>query len=190
MEEKDAKGATEPLPFFQEKRVLVVAAVVLLADQITKHLVVSNIRYAGEKQGVNEHLPEAVVMIDGFLRFVNWHNTGAAWSIFQNSSLPLAAVSVVALMALIRYRHHFEIHTKRGKVAMGMLIGGIVGNLIDRVVYQHVVDFIRFYLYQRGRGEIGYPAFNIADMGICVGVGMLFVQAWREQPTKEQKREE
>ena len=73
---------------------------------------------------------------------------------------------------------------------MGMLIGGIVGNLIDRVVYQHVVDFIRFYLHQRGGGEIGYPAFNIADMAICVGVGMLFVQAWREQPTKEQNREE
>ena len=64
---------------------------------------------------------------------------------------------------------------------MGMLIGGIVGNLIDRVAYEHVVDFIRFYLKQRGGNEIGYPAFNIADMGICVGVGLLFVMAWREQ---------
>ena len=73
---------------------------------------------------------------------------------------------------------------------MGLLMGGIVGNLIDRVVYQHVVDFIRFYLHQRGGEERGYPAFNIADMAICVGVGILFVQAWREQPTKEQNKEE
>ena len=64
---------------------------------------------------------------------------------------------------------------------MGMLIGGIVGNLIDRVAYEYVVDFIRFYLKQRDGNEIGYPAFNIADMGICVGVGLLFVMAWREQ---------
>ena len=179
MEEKDAKGGPEPLPFFQEKIILAVAATVLIADQLTKQIVVNTIDTA-----------EQIIIIEGFLKFVNWHNTGAAWSQFEGKSLHLAVISLVALGALIHYRHHFEIHTKRGKFAMGMLMGGIVGNLIDRVAYQHVVDFIRFYLHQRGGGEIGYPAFNIADMAICVGVGMLFVQAWREQPTKEQNREE
>ena len=179
MEEKDAKGAPEPLPFFQEKIILAVAATVLIADQLTKQIVVNTIDTA-----------EQIIIIEGFLKFVNWHNTGAAWSQFEGKSLHLAVISLVALGALIHYRHHFEIHTKRGKFAMGMLMGGIVGNLIDRVVYQHVVDFIRFYLHQRGGGEIGYPAFNIADMAICGGVGMLFVQAWREQPAKEQNREE
>ena len=179
MEEKDAKGGPEPLPFIQEKIILAVAAIVLIADQLTKQIVVNTIDTA-----------EQIILIEGFLKFVNWHNTGAAWSQFEGKSLHLAAISFVALVALIHYRQHFETHTKRGKFAMGMLMGGIVGNLIDRVVYQHVVDFIRFYLHQRGGGEIGYPAFNIADMAICVGVGMLFVQAWREQPTKEQNKEE
>ena len=179
MEEKAAQGAPEPVPFIQEKRVLIIAAIVLLADQLTKQMVVHTVDTKSQ-----------IVIIEGFLKLVNWHNTGAAWSQFQGKSLHLAIISFIALGALIHYRHHFEIHTKTGKAAMGMLIGGIIGNLIDRVAYQHVVDFIRFYLHQRGGGEIGYPAFNIADMGICVGVGLMFVQAWREQPTKEQKEGE
>ena len=97
---------------------------------------------------------------------------------------------MIALGALIYWRHQFEIRTQTGKLAMGMLIGGIVGNLIDRVVHQHVVDFVRFYLKQRGGNEIGYPAFNIADMGICVGVGLLFVMAWREQEADETEADE
>jgi len=179
MEEKAAQRAPEPLPFIQEKRVLIIAAIVLLADQLTKQMVVHTVDTKSQ-----------IVIIEGFLKLVNWHNTGAAWSQFQGKSLHLAIISFIALGALIHYRHHFEIHTKTGKVAMGMLIGGIIGNLIDRVAYQHVVDFIRFYLHQRGGGEIGYPAFNIADMGICVGVGLMFVQAWQAQPINEQQKEE
>jgi len=179
MEEKAARGDTEPVPFFQEKRILTIAFIVLVADQLTKQIVVHTIDPTNQ-----------IIIIEGFLKFVNWHNTGAAWSQFQGKSLHLAVISFFALGALIHYRHHFEIHTKSGKVAMGLLIGGIIGNLIDRVIYQHVVDFVRFYLHQRGGGEIGYPAFNIADMAICVGVGMLFVEAWREQPTEEKKKEE
>ena len=179
MEEKAARGDTEPVPFFQEKRILTIAFIVLVADQLTKQIVVHTIDPTNQ-----------IIIIEGFLKFVNWHNTGAAWSQFQGKSLHLAVISFFALGALIHYRHHFEIHTKSGKVAMGLLIGGIIGNLIDRVIYQHVVDFVRFYLHQRGGGEIGYPAFNIADMAICVGVGMLFVEAWREQPKEEKKKEE
>ena len=169
--------ATEPkgpVPFLQEKRILLTAALVLLADQLTKLIVINAIDTS-----------QQVIVIEGFLKFVNWHNTGAAWSQFQGKSLQLAGISVIALGALIYWRHQFEIRTQTGKLAMGMLIGGIVGNLIDRVVHQHVVDFVRFYLKQRGGNEIGYPAFNIADMGICVGVGLLFVMAWREQEADE-----
>ena len=70
-----------------------------------------------------------------------------------------------------------------------MLIGGIIGNMIDRLAYQHVIDFIRFYINRRESGEMGYPAFNIADIGICIGVGLLFVMAWREQKKTEEKGE-
>jgi signal peptidase II len=109
---------------------------------------------------------------------------------FQGRSLPLAALSVVAMIALIRYRHHFETHTPSGKLALGLLIGGILGNLIDRVAYQYVIDFVRFYLIRNDGTEMGYPAFNIADMGICIGVGLLFLLAWREGPPTEEVDEE
>jgi len=57
--------------------------------------------------------------------------------------------------------------------------------MIDRIAYQHVIDFIRFYIERREGGTLGYPAFNIADIGICVGVGILFVMAWRGQKELE-----
>jgi signal peptidase II len=175
----EAPPRSERVSFFQEKRILTTAAIVLVADQITKQLI---IRALGTG--------ESKVVIEGFFRFVNWQNTGAAWSMFEGSSLPLAALSMVALIALIKYRHHFETHTPTGKLALGLLIGGILGNLIDRVAYQHVIDFVRFYIIRSDGTEAGYPAFNIADMGICVGVGLLFLLAWREGTSVEEEREE
>ncbi len=175
----DRQSTGDPVPFFEEKRVLITAAIVLVADQISKQII---IRTHGDN--------DFTVVIEGFLRFVNWKNTGAAWSMFEGSSLPLAALSVVALIALIRYRHHFETHTPTGKLALGLLIGGILGNLIDRVAYQHVIDFVRFYIIRSDGSELGYPAFNIADMGICFGVGLLFLLAWREGTSDEEEREE
>ena len=180
MEEPKAEAAppSETVSFFEEKRILATAAIVLVADQITKLLVLRALE--GN---------ETKIVIEGFLRFVNWKNTGAAWSMFEGSSLPLAALSVVALIALIKYRHHFETHTPTGKLALGLLIGGIIGNLIDRVAYQHVIDFVRFYLIRSDGSELGYPAFNIADMGICIGVGLLFLLAWREGSPDEEENE-
>ena len=180
MEEPKAEAAppSEPVSFFEEKRILATAAIVLVADQITKQLVLRALE-GGETK----------IVIEGFLRFVNWKNTGAAWSMFEGSSLPLAALSVVALIALIKYRHHFETHTPTGKLALGLLIGGIIGNLIDRVAYQHVIDFVRFYLIRSDGSELGYPAFSIADVGICIGVGLLFLLAWREGSPDEEETE-
>ena len=174
-EATDPKG---PVPFLQEKRILLTAALVLLADQLTKLIVIGTIEPPNRE---TRFQGEEIIIIEGFLKFLHWQNSGAAWSIMEGKSMILAAISVIALWLLIYFRNEFEIRTPTGKLAMGMLIGGIVGNLIDRVAYEYVVDFIRFYLKQRDGNEIGYPAFNIADMGICVGVGLLFVMAWREQ---------
>ncbi len=174
----DRQPTGNPVPFIEEKRILGTAAIVLVADQLSKQIVNRTLATGETKE-----------VIEGFLRVVNWQNTGAAWSMFEGSSLPLAALSLVALIALIKYRHHFETHTPTGKLALGLLIGGILGNLIDRVLYQHVIDFIRFYI-NRSDGPVGYPAFNIADMGICMGVGLLFLLAWREGKPDEEGKEE
>ena len=175
-EEKATSRAS--IPFKEEKKIISTAAIIVGADQVTKQIVAHTI----------EHTGEGIVVIEGFLVFVNWYNTGAAWSLFQDSGTALAILSLVAMCALIRFRNHFEIETNIGKIAIGMLIGGILGNMIDRIAYQHVIDFIRFYIDRKGGGSLGYPAFNIADIGICIGVGVLFVMAWRSQ--KELERSE
>jgi signal peptidase II len=141
-------------------------------DQITKLIVLNVMGYQEEK-----------VVIDGFFKFVHWGNTGAAWSIFHGKNGLLAVVGLVALVVLILTRHHFEVHTLGGQISLGLILGGIVGNLLDRVRVGHVVDFLYFYVYRRdGTGlEAGFPAFNVADTAICTGVCLLFIMSLRAE---------
>src|SRR5437660_2255215 len=160
----------------------VVAAAALVLDQLTKLAVLSYLGYAQEK-GV----------IDGFFKFVHWGNTGAAWSLFNQfagSNQLLAIFALVALLVLFLTRRHFDSHTLLGQLSLGLIFGGIAGNLVDRFLHGHVVDFIYFYMSRRGGGEIGFPAFNVADSAICTGVGLLFLLSWQKDqagaaPAKE-----
>lgn len=163
------------MPLSPNKRMALVAASVLALDQLTKLIVLTYLDYAKEK-----------VVIEGFFKFVHWGNTGAAWSMFYGNNELLAIVSLVALMALFLARHHFEAHTRMGQMALGLMFGGIAGNLVDRLHPHrgHVIDFLYFYLNRRGgAGEIGFPAFNIADSAICIGVGLLFILSWQKEET-------
>ena len=152
------------------RRIIWIAAVVFLADQSTKLVVLWLL-------GPLEERP----VIDGFFKFVHWQNTGAAFSMFHQKNGGLAVISTVAMAALWFFRRHFEAHRTAGQVALGLLFGGIAGNLLDRLLpgRRHVIDFIRFYLEPRGGGEIGFPAFNVADTAICTGVGLLILLSWQ-----------
>jgi signal peptidase II len=147
------------------RRIAAIAVVVMILDQLTKAIVDRFLDYAsGEK-----------VVIPGFFKLVHWGNTGAAWSLFSNNNLLLAAIAVVALGILYFSRHHFDVRTPASQLAFGLICGGIVGNLIDRLRVGHVVDFLYFYVQQRGGAEVGFPAFNVADSAICTGVGLIFL---------------
>ncbi len=158
------------IPGASKRRIAWIALAVLAVDQLTKHLVRQFLSVGEDK-----------VIIEGFFRFVYWGNTGAAWSLFRGRNGLLALVAVVALVLLFLSRHHFDAHTLLGQVAFGLIFGGILGNLLDRLRVQHVIDFIYFYLRQRGGGEIGFPAFNVADSAICTGVGLIFLVTWRSE---------
>jgi signal peptidase II len=125
------------------------------------------------------------VVLDGFFKFVHWGNTGAAWSLFRGRNDWLAAISIVALACLIAYRRHFHAHAILGQLSLGLIFGGIAGNLFDRLdpARHQVIDFLRFYLYRRSGEEIGFPAFNMADSAICVGVGLLILLSWQQEST-------
>lgn len=158
------------------QRLFLIGFVVFALDQLTKQIV---LRYLGTH--------EEREIVAGFFKLVHWKNTGAAWSMFstvEGSSRVLAAVSAVAFAALLYFRKHFGSETRLGQLALGFVFGGILGNLCDRLFLNHVVDFIRFYLNTRSGNEIGFPAFNIADSGICVGVGLLFLMSWFAEEKK------
>ncbi len=151
-------------------RIAIVALLVVVLDQLTK-LMVNQLLGVGDEK----------VIIDGFFKFVHWGNTGAAWSLFMGRNGMLAIIAVVALFVLFRARHHFDAHTLLGQVALGLIFGGIIGNLIDRLRIHHVTDFLYFYLRRRGGDEIGFPAFNVADSAICIGVGLIFILSWKNE---------
>ncbi len=151
-------------------RIGVVALLVIALDQATKLVVLKFLGYAEEK-----------VLVPGFFKFVHWGNTGAAWSLFRGNNDLLALVALVALVVLFLSRHHFDSRTLLGQLAFGLIFGGIVGNLIDRLRVKHVIDFIYFYLQPRGGSEVGFPAFNVADSAICTGVGLIFLITWRNE---------
>src|SRR6185295_17193880 len=154
------------------KRIALLAGTIVFLDQLTKWVVLRTLGYGYDEK----------IIVDGFFKFVHWGNTGAAWSMFHGNNSILAVVSFVALILLFLYRHHFDTRTALGQISLGLIFGGIIGNLIDRVFRQHVIDFVYFYLQQRDGHEIGFPAFNVADTAICTGVGLLFILSWRNEP--------
>lgn len=152
------------------QRMAALAAAVVVLDQVTKRAVLRYLSFLNE-----------TVILDGFFKFVHWGNTGAAWSMFHGNNELLAIVSLFALLALFLFRHHFETGSVVGQTAMGLIFGGIIGNLLDRLFIGHVVDFIYFYIYRRSGAELGFPAFNVADSAICTGVGLLLLLSWRAE---------
>jgi signal peptidase II len=154
------------------RRIAVIALLVFCLDQFTKYFVLQFLGKGEER-----------VIIDGFFKFVHWGNTGAAWSLFRGNNAMLAVIALVALLVLFLSRHHFfDAKSRLGQSAFGMLVGGIAGNVTDRLLPSRleVIDFIYFYLNTR-RGEIGFPAFNIADSAICIGVALIFWSTWKSE---------
>jgi signal peptidase II len=152
----------------------VIALGVLALDQATKWIVAHQVPFGGE-----------VTLIPGFFRLVHWGNTGAAWSLFHGNNYWLAAVSMMALILLYIARRYFEGDTLPGQVALGLIFGGIGGNLFDRLVHRHVIDFLYFHVIRRDGEELGFPAFNLADTAICTGVGIVFLLSWVMRPAPQ-----
>ena len=157
------------------RRIAALALFILALDQFAKWIVLQTL----------PDIYDEKIIINGFFKFVHWGNTGAAWSLFNGNNGALALIALLALVALFLSRHHFDSHTLTGQIAFGLIFGGIAGNLTDRLLPSRhaVVDFIRFYLQQRDGGEIGFPAFNIADSAICTGVGLIFLITWKNEHT-------
>ncbi len=129
------------------------ALVVAAADQLSKSWIRSNLV-------LGESMPET-----GFFRLGHVHNTGAAFGLFKDQILPLTIVSFIGIavllfLVLLRNRHFSFLATMPARIALGLILGGTVGNLLYRLNDGYVTDFIAV-----GR----WPAFNIADSAVVVG---------------------
>jgi signal peptidase II len=151
--------------------VALIAVAIAALDQISKWLVARLISPE-----------ESRVIIAGFFSLVNWRNTGAAWGIFQHYNLLLTAVSVVTVVVLWFLRHSFSLDRPGPRLALGLIVGGIIGNLIDRIRIGSVIDFLYFSI-----GRYHWPAFNVADSSICIGVGLYIIFSWRAGGSTENR---
>jgi len=133
-----------------------------LADQLTKWLVLARV-------GRDEVIP----VIPGFFNLVHVYNTGAAFGMMKDNNLFFVIISGIALVviAVLCYRGVFA--DSLSKVGAALLVSGILGNLTDRILHGHVIDFLDFILPWYGR----WPAFNIADSCIFVAAGLFILSS-------------
>lgn len=154
------------------RRFWALAAAVFILDQWTKAWI--NSRLPLGSYGPGARIP----VFPGFCYFVHVGNTGAAWSMFSGASTLLALLAAGTLVAVFIWRRQLGLPHPIAQLALGLLCGGIVGNLTDRLMHGHVIDFIDLHF-----GSYIYPTFNVADSGICVGVFGYLLWSLR-QPTK------
>ena len=140
-----------------------VACTLLIIDQGLKLLIRSKVP-----------LLEEVEVIPGFFSIYHIENKGAAFSLFSGATIVLIILSVLAVAFLHYYVLTEEKMTKWRIFSLGIIIGGILGNLIDRILYGAVVDYLSFDLF-----GYGVPVFNIADVGITIGFVLLAINILR-----------
>jgi signal peptidase II len=141
--------------------VLLLSVAIIILDQVTKQWVTMGF-----------YLGESVPVIPGLFSLTYVRNTGAAWGMLGGLSGLLVALSLVVLVMLIFFRRSFLTDSLIHRLSLALMIGGIVGNLLDRVRLQYVVDFLDFFWRSHH-----FPAFNVADSAICVGVGLYMISA-------------
>jgi len=138
---------------------IITALVVVILDQVSKIVVAGSIKYY-----------ESIPVIDGFLSLVHVRNRGMAFGLMNRpdarfSFYLLVAATVLAIILLIFWFNTLKGGSRRLIFGLSLILGGAIGNLIDRLRLKEVIDFIDFFI-----GKYHWPAFNIADSAITVGV--------------------
>lgn len=162
--------------FSQYRLLLSLAAAVFVLDQATKLWISNALPYGAF------YPPDSIVVIPGFFHIVHVGNTGAAWSLFSDYTWALTLIGFVALGLIYVFRRALELHKPRVQLGYGLIVGGILGNLIDRVRLGHVVDFLDFH-YR----DTHFPAFNVADSGITVGVALYIAASFFGDTAEKEK---
>ena len=144
---------------------IILTILVILVDFFSKYIV-------SKLMTVNE----TINLIDNFFRITYVKNTGAAFSIFSNNTILVIIISVVIIGFLLFYIYKNKGNNKLENVSYAFILGGAIGNLIDRLVYGYVIDFLDFEIL-----SYDAPIFNLADTFIVIGVILFLINTLRSR---------
>lgn len=144
--------------------ILILSLIFLIVDQISKILVVKFLDL------------NSVTVIKNFFYLTYTNNTGAAFSILTDKRIFLVLVGIIIIILLIYYLKKHQIKNTINKIAFALVIGGSLGNLIDRIIRSSVVDFIDIKIF-----SYNFPIFNLADTFITIGVLLLLININKEE---------
>ncbi|WP_078380964.1 signal peptidase II [Sutcliffiella halmapala] len=136
-----------------------IALFIIIVDQVTKWLVVQYME-----------LGENIPIIENFLYLTSHRNQGAAWGILQGQMYFFYVITTVVVIGLIVYIKKLPYDQKWMKFALSLMLGGAIGNFIDRLLHQEVIDFINTWIF-----TYDFPIFNVADSALVIGVGIILV---------------
>jgi signal peptidase II len=142
---------------------------VLVFDQLSKEWITSRMT-----------LYSSVPVVPGLVHLTLVHNPGALFGLFKDIGDPyrtvmFLAVPVIAIALILFFQYRTSTADAMSQSGLALILGGAVGNLVDRLRFGHVVDFVDVFV-----GEHHWPAFNVADSAICVGVSLLFIDLLRQ----------
>lgn len=151
---------------------LILSALVIALDALTKWLVLKTFE-----------IHEALPVIPNFFQLVHVRNTGAAFGIGANAASPIVPLmlnvgAIAVFIVVVVYSFRSAVSDRLLQTGLHLILGGAIGNLIDRFRFKSVIDFLDFYVTVGGR-EHHWPAFNVADSAICIGIGLLFLDMKR-----------
>jgi signal peptidase II len=149
----------------------IIALFVVAIDQLTKWLIVKNM-----------DLGESITVIENFLYITSHRNRGAAWGILEGQMWFFYLITVVVIIAIVYYMQKAEKEGSLFRLSLALILGGAIGNFIDRLFHQEVVDFIHTYPF-----GYNFPIFNIADSALVIGVLILIVNMLFEEKKAKEK---
>lgn len=140
------------------KKAGIIGLIIFIIDILTK--------YYFENHFV---INESKIIIDNFFSLHLVHNSGASWSILSGNTWILVILSFICLIFILKYMNDFK-NTLWNTISFGFLLGGLLGNLFDRITKKYVIDFLSFKIF-----NYNFPVFNMADIFIVSGVIMIIV---------------
>jgi signal peptidase II len=148
-----------------------IALLVIALDQLTKWMIVKKMEYG-----------ESIEIIENLLYITSHRNRGAAWGILQGQMWFFYIITIAVIIGLVYYIQKMAKKSILLGVALGLMLGGAIGNFIDRVARQEVVDFVHTYIF-----SYSFPVFNVADAALSIGVGLLVIHMFLEEKNAKEK---